>query len=533
MRRSLFVLLACLSLLGCKKDPASPKPVTPEPPPATGYNYTSAYPRNLNVVYFVPADMTAYANYEQRLGAIMLAGQKYFADQMELNGYGRKTFGLLKDEAKGRVKIVTIKGKLSRENYKKETAGNITKEIADYFAANPSDKTSDHTLIILPALYLNTDGSLPVDGVNPFFGSGKSCFALDYPNFDIKHKGTDTYEFTKWYGGLFHELGHGLNLPHNRAKESEVTTKGTALMGAGNYTLEKTPTFLTSVDCAVLNVNQVFNPDTKTYYGDVTAGVTNIQAVYNTSTATISVSGKFSSNTPVTQVLYFNDPNTASDNGTGVNKDYNAICWSAKPLGSDGFAIEMPIADLKEKADGMQYELKVKLVHENGSVTETIYNYMFSAGKPVLDFSTKTEISKQGWSMVSFSSEETSGEGTVNGRAVTLIDGNASTYWHSKWSSSAASYPHTLVIDMGSMKTVNGLSLTQRSGLSRSVKDFELQYSTDGTDFIPIGNYVAAKSNGVQYFSFGQASSFRYFKVITKSAWDGLQFASLAELGMY
>ncbi len=532
MKKS-FLLLLIPALIACKKERAD-LPVVPVPqPPITTYNYTSTQARNLNIVYFIPADITAYANYEQRLSAIMLAGQKYFADQMNLNGYGSKTFGLLKDEAKGRVKIVTIKGKLGREQYKKETAGNITKEISEYFAANPSDKSSEHTLIILPALYLNADGLLPVDGINPFFGSGKSCFALDYPNFDIKFKGTDTFEFTKWYGGLFHELGHGLNLPHNRAKESEVNTKGTSLMGAGNYTLERTPTFLTRVDCAVLNVNQIFNSDTKTYYSDVTAGISNIQAAFSSATGKITVTGKFASNNPVKTILYFNDPNTPGDNGTGVNKDYNAICWDSQPLGTDAFAVEMPISDLKEKADGIPYELKVKLVHENGSVTETIYNYTFANGIPVLDFSTKAEISKQGWSISSFSSEEISGEGTVNGRAVTLIDGNAASYWHSRWIGSAASYPHNLVIDMGSVKTVNGLSLTQRSGLSRAVKDFELQYSTDGTNFIAINNYIAAKSNGVQYFNLGSAQSFRYFKLIAKSSWDGLEFASLAELGVY
>ncbi len=532
MKKS-FLLLLIPALIACKKERAGLPVVPVTQPPTTTYNYTSNQARNLNIVYFIPADLTAYANYEQRLSAIMLAGQKYFAEQMNLNGYGSKTFGMLKDEAKGRVKIVTIKGKLGRDQYKKETAGNIIKEISEYFAANPTEKTSDHTLIILPALYLNNDGSLPVDGINPFFGSGKSCFALDYPNFDIKYKGTDTFEFTKWYGGLFHELGHGLNLPHNRAKEGEVNTKGTALMGAGNYTLEKTPTFLTRVDCAVLNVNQVFNSDAKTYYTDVAAGITNIQAAFNNVTGKITVSGKFVSNSPVKNILYFNDPNTPGDNGTGTNKDYNAICWDSEPAGSDGFNIEMPISDLKEKADGIPYELKVKLVHENGSITETIYNYTFANGIPVLDFTTKAEISKQGWSIASFSSEETSGEGAINGRAATLIDGNAASYWHSKWTGSPAAYPHSLIIDMGAVKTVNGLSLTQRSGLSRAIKDFDLQYSNDGVNFVAAGSYKAANSNGVQYFGLGSARSARYFKVIAKTSWDGLAFASLAELGMY
>lgn len=531
MKRIFLFVLICFTVLSCKKDPKQAEPKQPEP--VKPINYTSNQSRNLNIVYFAPADLSPYTDYERRISEIMLAGQKYFADQMNLNGYGSKTFGLLKDETGTRVKIVTIRGKLSRDNYKKETYNVIVKEINDYFSANPSEKTSDHTLIILPALYLNSNSSLPLDGFNPFFGIGKSCFALDYPNFDYKYFGTDTYEFTKWYGGLFHELGHGLNLPHNRAKQSEISTKGTALMGAGNYTLGKSPTFLTAADCAVLSVNQIFNSDTKTYYGAVEAGISSIEANYNTATASIQLSGKFNSNLPVNQVLYFNDPETASDINVGGNNDYNAITWTSKPIGNNEFKIEFPLSDFIDKAEGMNYELKVKLVHDNGSVTETSYNYKFSAGVPLLGFSTKPEISKLGWKIESFSSEELSGEGTINGRANTLIDANAATYWHSKWTSSATSYPHQFVIDMGKSQTVNGFTLTQRSGLSRAIKDFELLVSNDGNSFTSVKNFVAAKTNGGQYFTFDSPVSFRYFKVISKSAWDGQQFAAVAEVGMF
>ena len=505
------------------------KPIEPVKP----ITYSSNQSRNLNIVYFAPADLSPYADYERRLSEIMLAGQKYFADQMNLNGFGSKTFGLLKDEANTRVKIVTIRGKLSRDNYKKETYNTILQEINAYFTANPSEKTSDHTLIILPALYLNSNSTLPIDGVNPFFGVGKSCFALDFPNFDYKHFGTDNFEFTKWYGGLFHELGHGLNLPHNRAKQSEISSKGTALMGAGNYTLGKSPTFLTAADCAVLSVNQIFNSDSKTYYSSVEAGITSIDASYNSASASINVSGKFNSIAPVNHILYFNDPETVSDINAGGNNDYNAITWTSKPIGNNEFKIDFPLSDFIDKADGINYELRVKLVHENGHVTQTSYNYLFEAGIPVLDFSTKPEINKQGWKISSFSSEELSGEGTINGRANTLIDGNGSTYWHSKWTGSSTSYPHDFVVDMGVTNTLKGFSLIQRSGLSRAIKDFELLSSVDGVSFVSIKNFTASNTNGSQYFTFDTTRTFRYFKVVSKSAWDNQQFAAIAEVGMF
>lgn len=205
MKKILLLALISFTVLACKKDIKLPEQKVTEP--IKLINFTSSQSRNLNIVYFAPSDLSPYTDYERRISEILLAGQKYFADQMDLNGYGSKTFGLLKDETHSRVKIVTIRGKLGRDNYKKESYQTIVQEINDFFAVNPSGKTSDHTLIILPALYLNSNSTLPLDGVNPFFGIGKSCFALDYPNFDYRHFGTDTFEFTKWYGGLFHELG--------------------------------------------------------------------------------------------------------------------------------------------------------------------------------------------------------------------------------------------------------------------------------------------------------------------------------------
>ncbi|MBB6237278.1 hypothetical protein HDC90_001898 [Pedobacter sp. AK013] len=144
-----------------------------------------------------------------------------------------------------------------------------------------------------------------------------------------------------------------------------------------------------------------------------------------------------------------------------------------------------------------------------------------------------TELSKTGWSINSFSSEETSGEGTINGRAATLIDGSYSTFWHSRWTTSATSYPHQVVIDLGASKSANGLSLVQRSGLSRAIKNFQVLTSTDNINFTSVNNYVAQNTDGVQYFAFGSTKTLRYLKVIMNSAQDGLQFASLAELGLY
>ncbi|MBP6023856.1 discoidin domain-containing protein [Ferruginibacter sp.] len=532
---SFFLICSITFVQSCKKDSTpSPPPPPPPPPPPVVYNYTSDKARNLNVVYFVPNDVAKPADYHRRLSEIMLNVQTFFGDEMQRNGYSNKTFGLLKDVAKQRIKLIEIAGSQGKAAYSYNGgSGAVVTDINNYKATHASEFTSDHYLVILPAT--TYDGNGEPGGV-PFYGIGKTCFALDYADQDIKYLGaggTLGTRATKWIGGMVHELGHGLNLPHNRQKFSSETSLGMALMWAGNSTWGKSKTFLTTADCAVLNTNQIFNAGTNAYYGTTNASIVRIHANYNVGIGSIIIKGKYSASAPVTDIVYFNDPNVNNE-GTGVNRDYNAIGWTSKPIaaGPDSFYVEMPIADLDFKSDNIPYELKVKLVHDNGNVTETIYSYTFLAGVPVLTFSTRSEISKTGWTVASFSSEETSGEGT-NGRAIQLIDGNAATYWHSRWTSSATSYPHEFIIDMGSTKTVNGLSVTQRGGLNRAIKNAELFTSTDGVNFTSVSSYVFANSNGVQYFDFAAPRSFRYFKIVASSAWDGMQFAALAEVGMY
>jgi hypothetical protein len=534
MIRTVFYLsFVLLTVSSCKKSKApgggTGTPLTPSPT----YNYSSDKVRNLNVVYFIPTDVAIPVDHHRRLSEILLQAQDFFGKEMQRNGYGFKAFGLLKDDANKRIKLIEIKGKQGKAAYPYSGgAGAVQTEIAEYKVTHAGEFTSDHYLVIIPAYTYDTNGE---PGGPPFYGVGKTCFALDYADQDIKYLGaggTLGTRATKWIGGMIHELGHGLNLPHNRQKAVSENALGMSLMWAGNSTWGISPTFLTAADCAVLNTNQVFNNDNKNYYATVTASVQRINSTYDAGKAAIILKGKFSSSATVTDLIYFNDPNVNNE-GTGVNKDYNSIAWTSKPINNDSFSIEIPINDLVEKADNIPYELKVKLVHENGTVAETIYSYTFLGGVPVLNFSTRDELSKQGWSVASFSSEETSGEGSTNGRVATLIDGSAVSYWHSKWTGGATVYPHEFVIDLGSIKTANGLSVTQRSGLNRAVKDAELFTSSDGLSFTSVSNYVFGNANGAQYFNFSSAKSFRYFKLVAKSAWDGLQFAALAEVGLY
>ncbi|RZK58117.1 MAG: discoidin domain-containing protein [Pedobacter sp.] len=540
-----FLSLIFLLCLSCSKSKVTPDSVTPPvvvtPPivrtsgPSSG-NFNSDRKYNLNLIYFVPKDIEAIPDHEKRLSELLLWTQNWFKAQMGNAGYANKTFGLFTNETKTRVRIITIYGKKSSTGYPYEGGSTaVMDEVDAYFAENPSYKTSDHNLVILPLYGKKSDGVTPTGG--PFYGIGKTCFALDYPEMDIRNLGkTDEIgkRFSVWFGGLVHELGHGINLPHNCQKVSENTNpfKGMALMWAGNGTIGISPTFLTDADCAVLNVNQIFNTDTKEYYGNSTGTITSINATYNSAKQAIVLSGKYASSLPVNSIIYYNDPNVNNE-GIGANRDYNAVTWESKTIGNDAFYIEMPISEFTYKDNATPYELRVKLVQNNGNVISTNYSYKFVDGIPVLNFTSKVELSKIGWTIKSFSSEEATGEPAPNGKANVLIDNDINTYWHSKWQNGASNYPHQIIIDLGANKTAEGVSLVQRSGLNRSIKDFEILISDDNITFTPLLNTALLNENGRQNFNFASTKVFRYLKFIAKNGFDGTQFAALAEIGLY
>ena len=501
-----------------KKDPETPTdPV--KPPVEQPIVWSSDKAKNLNIVYFVPSDLDTLPKYQERLSTLFIWTQNWFKAEMKRNGYGEKTFGIYKDQTGKKVKLITIRGKKPKAQYPYEGgAGAVLDEVNAYFSAHPSEKSSSHILVIIPRYQTN-----PIGG-GPFYGLGRWCFALDTEGIDIKNMGTSNGGFTGWFGGLVHELGHGLNLPHNRQKVSEGNTLGMALMWAGNSTLGKSKTFLTTADCAVLNTNEIFNIENKTYYGSVSASLESVYAKYNQQSGNLEVKGRFKSDTKVKDILYFNDPNVNNE-GVGVNKDYNSIVWTTKPIGNDSFYVEMPIADLAEKIN-VTYELKIKLVCENGTVKEFLYDYDFINGVPNLAL----PYSAPGWTIADFSSEEIKGE---NGAALNAVDGNPNSYWHSRWSISTTDYPHFLSIDLKNIKTWNSITLQHRKGLSRAIKDFEVWAKGETGDFTKLADFTSLNKEGKQQFQFNEEKTFRFIKVIAKNAHDGNKFAAIAEISVH
>ncbi|ASZ12444.1 discoidin domain-containing protein [Chitinophaga pendula] len=508
-----FLLWATVS--ACKRDVSQPSG-SPSPHGEQLNLSNSAY--HLNIVYFVPSDMDTLIKYRERISGIMLQGQRFYGKWMQHYGYGNRSFGLLPDSTGKGIKIIVVKGKQTKDKYPYEGGGNIAiGELNSYFAANPAQKTSEHTLVIMPASTYAADGD---PGGVPFYGLGRWCFALDYKEMDTSYLGTGGVlgnRATKWIGGLMHELGHGLNLPHNKEKVSEAadTSKGTALMGSGNYTYGKSPTFLTAASTAILNNSQTFRTTTVTdLYGSVSVSMKSIKAQYLS--GNIEIKAKFTNNKPVNNVILYNDPEGGND--------YDAVPWVVKPVG-DSFNISMPINELHKKEGN--YSLRIRFLFENGSLKELSYPYSFVNNVPVIDISTKDELDKSTWKIVSVNSEED------DGKAVNLLDNNPQTVWHTQWKQVQPAHPHHVVVDMQAIRNISGISFLQRENLSGALKDISIYTSADNTNWALEGNYILKNVNTIQYITLNNPKSVRYFKIVTASNYYNDHYAVLAECGAF
>jgi galactose oxidase len=139
-------------------------------------------------------------------------------------------------------------------------------------------------------------------------------------------------------------------------------------------------------------------------------------------------------------------------------------------------------------------------------------------------------LSRIGWT-ASASDEETSGE---NGRASNVLDGNAGTIWHSKWTAPAVPLPHTITIDTKVTQKISGFRYLPRTdGPNGRIGSFEILVSTNGTTWrTPVASGTWADTGDEKSVTFAAVSA-RYVRLraITEAGNRG-PWSSAAEINL-
>src|SRR5262249_24985360 len=112
--------------------------------------------------------------------------------------------------------------------------------------------------------------------------------------------------------------------------------------------------------------------------------------------------------------------------------------------------------------------------------------------------------------------------------ASAAIDGRQATIWHDEFSPQAP-LPQSVTIDLGQVRTVDGLTYQPRldAGTTGTITAYQVLVSTAGSAFPPVGDGHWADDRALKALAFTPAQA-RYVR-LTATAGDG-GYASAAEI---
>ena len=346
---AVFMVLPSPSQIGWAQSPQ--EDIASQVPAALriidAYHATASIPskRTLHVVYWTPQDREPAPQYRERLTRVLFDVRDFYLKEMQRLGFGDRTISLATD-ADGLLTIHLVRGTHPYARYRVESGHEIRQEclpVLDAAGINVSRETI--------AIFCNMSNWDPKAGTmsqnGPYYASGGlrngTAWQIDSPLLDpalitkkepLLHDGqygkisVGRYN-TIFVGGVCHELGHALGLPHNRERADERTAFGTALMGSGNHTYreerrnEGRGSFLTLCEGLRLASHPLFTRSEKGIDLPANAKLEDVTVELDSDSKAILFTAKVTAAPPPYAVIAYMDP-------SGGN-DYDATTTTAIP----------------------------------------------------------------------------------------------------------------------------------------------------------------------------------------------------------
>ncbi len=206
--------------------------------------------KKIHIIYWTPSDRDPAPEYRERLGAIMEDIRDFYAKEMKRLGFGPLSIRL--DYATdGKMKVHVAKSRLPYEKFEVQSGSQIRTECLPVLREAGIDPENE-TIVIFCNMSNWDPEKRTINQNSPYYAGGSNrsgtAWQVDSPilnlaSLDKKEPRVRDGQYgdisigrynSIFIGGVCHELGHALGLPHNRERPDERAAFGTALMGSGN-----------------------------------------------------------------------------------------------------------------------------------------------------------------------------------------------------------------------------------------------------------------------------------------------------------
>lgn len=341
----------------------------------------------LRVVYFHPHDREPLPDYAERLDRVMTDISAFYRDGMRR--FGLESAGLPLERENGHLKLHLVRGQHPASHYKYESGDETAAEVRAALKGT-INLDREHVLILYALCHTEPDGRRVFNA--PYYGATDCsqqwglCHAADCDLLDValltetKRKIVYTEHYyarreqtyarfnTAYLGGIAHELGHGLGLPHDAGAAGEERF-GTSLMGAGNHTYRQEvwgggkPTVLSRSSALQLLSHPLFtgsNHGRSTEPGAAFAALT-----FSADGRTLRLHGRAGGLVAAYAVIAYVWPASSKTN-------HGARSF---PVVLDGSAFSLPLTGLKPD----RYRMQLTSLHVNGAHSRWNLEFDFDA----------------------------------------------------------------------------------------------------------------------------------------------------------
>lgn len=344
--------------------------------------------RKLHIVYWTPLDRAPAPRYQERLSKILDDIRGFYSREMDRLGFG--TNSLQFDYASnGLIHIHVVHGSKPYTSYHNNSGKEIRDECVPVLRQAGLDP--DHETIVIFCNMSNWDPvTRTITQNSPYYASGTinkgTAWQVDSPILDLdsltdKGNNVKDGQYGKislgrynsiFIGGIAHEVGHALSLPHCKARPDEEAAFGTALMGSGNRTYgtdrrgEGMGTFLTMAEGIRLAGHPMFSGNMK--QTSVPPSVQPTDLKIEPSGKGFRFSGTALADPPVYGIVAYMDPEGGND--------YDATTATAVPDAAGRFVLDCQSFKANSPAT-----LRITYLQANGvpsgSLSETPFRYPY------------------------------------------------------------------------------------------------------------------------------------------------------------